>query len=168
LTAAHCGVESGESQPGAPLSETADPIPKAPAVPTFDGRHPLIVFDGICVLCSGFAKFVVRFDRGRKFRFTTAQSQLGEALYRQHGLRTDVYETNLVIIDGVAHLRLDSMIAVLAELGWPWRAARLLRLIPRPVRDRLYGLIARNRYALFGKKANCDIPSAALRERIVG
>jgi predicted DCC family thiol-disulfide oxidoreductase YuxK len=138
------------------------------AAPGFDGRHPLIVFDGICVLCSGFARWVARFDRAAKFRFTTAQSPLGEALYRKHGLRTDVYETNLVIIDGVAYQRMDSLIAVLDALGWPWRAARLLKLMPRPRRDRLYGLIARNRYAFFGKKANCEIPSAALRDRIIG
>jgi predicted DCC family thiol-disulfide oxidoreductase YuxK len=135
---------------------------------TYGGHNPLIVFDGVCVLCSGFARFVVRFDAAGKFRVATAQSPLGEARYNQYGLRTDVYETNLVIVDGVAYQRLDSLIAVLALLGWPWRAARVLRMLPRPIRDRLYALIARNRYALFGKKANCDIPSAALRARIIG
>jgi predicted DCC family thiol-disulfide oxidoreductase YuxK len=63
---------------------------------------------------------------------------------------------------------MDSLIAVYDALGWPWRAVRVLKLLPRPVRDWLYGLIARNRYALFGQKANCDIPSAALRNRIIG
>lgn len=129
---------------------------------------PLIVFDGVCVLCSGFARTVVRLDRAGKFRFATAQSSLGEALFRKHGLRTDSYETNLVIIDDVAYQRLDSFIAVMDALGWPWRAAKILKLMPRPLRDGLYGLIARNRYALFGKKDNCDIPSAALRSRIIG
>lgn len=128
----------------------------------------LIVFDGVCMLCSGFARWVTRADTAQKFRFTTAQSPLGEALYRQHGLRTDVYETNLVIIDGVAHQRMDSLIAVMDTLGWPWRLpALLLRLLPRGLRDRLYGVIARNRYALFGKKESCDIPPGALRERIL-
>ena len=93
---------------------------------------PLIVFDGICVLCSGFARFVVRFDRDQQFRFATAQSPLGEALYRKYGLRTDFYETNLVIIDGVAYQRLDSLIAVLDVLGWPWRAARILEASAAP------------------------------------
>ena len=149
------------------MDAKADTSQQAQTHFAYDGRHPLIVFDGICVLCSSFARFVVRFDRAGKFRFATAQSPLGEALYHRYGLRTDVYETNLVIVDGIAYQRLDSLIAVLNALGWPWRAARLLRLLSRPIRDRLYGLIARNRYALFGKKANCDIPSAALRARIV-
>jgi len=133
----------------------------------YDGQQPLIVFDGICVLCSGFARTVVRLDRHRRFRFATAQSPLGQALYRKHGLRTDFYETNLVIIDGMTYQRLDSLIATADALGWPWRAARILRILPLPVRDRLYRLIAQNRYALFGRKDSCEIPRGELRDRII-
>jgi predicted DCC family thiol-disulfide oxidoreductase YuxK len=135
---------------------------------TFDASRPLIVFDGICVLCSGFVRMVVRLDRKGRFRFATAQSPLGEALFQKHGLRTDSYETNLVIIDGAAFTRLDGFVAVMAELGWPWRAARLLLLLPRPLRNWLYDRIAKNRYALFGKKDSCEVPSAELKGRLVG
>ncbi|WP_394888936.1 thiol-disulfide oxidoreductase DCC family protein [Mesorhizobium sp. AaZ16] len=142
-------------------------LPARQHMPGYDGSHPLIVFDGICVLCSGFARTVVRLDREARFRFTTAQSPFGEALYRRHGLRTDVYETNLVIIDGIAYTRMDGFIAVLDAVGWR-RSAKMLRMLPRRLRDALYGLIARNRYALFGRKESCAIPSIALRERIIG
>ena len=134
----------------------------------FDASQPLIVFDGVCVLCSGFVRMVVRLDRKNRFRFATAQSPFGEALFRKYGLRTDSYETNLVLIDGAAFMRLESLVAVMAELGWPWRAARVLLLLPRPLRNWLYDRIARNRYALFGKKDSCDIPSAELRGRLIG
>lgn len=135
---------------------------------TFDASQPLIVFDGVCVLCSGFVRMVVRLDRKNRFRFATAQSPFGEALFRKYGLRTDSYETNLVLIDGAAFMRLESLVAVMAELGWPWRAARVLLLLPRPLRNWLYDRIARNRYALFGRKDSCDIPSAGLRGRFLG
>ena len=134
----------------------------------FDASQPLIVFDGVCVLCSGFVRMVVRLDRKNRFRFATAQSPLGEALFQKHGLRTDSYETNLALIDGAAFMRLESLVAVMAELGWPWRVARILLLLPRPLRNWLYDRIAGNRYALFGKKDNCDIPSAELRGRLIG
>lgn len=137
-------------------------------VSNFGGGFPLIVFDGVCALCSGFARTVVRLDSQKKFRFTTAQSPLGESLYRHHGLRTDSYETNLVLIDGVAYVKMDSLIAVADALGWPWRAMRLLHLLPRRLNDWLYDRIARNRYALFGTLDSCEIPSGELRERIVG
>nr|WP_258596866.1 DCC1-like thiol-disulfide oxidoreductase family protein [Mesorhizobium sp. AR07] len=127
----------------------------------------MIVFDGVCVLCSSFVRMVVRLDRQSRFRFATAQSPFGEALFKKHGLRTDSYETNLVLVGGLAFTQLDSLVAVMAELGWPWRAAKLLLLLPRPLRNWLYDRIAKNRYALFGRKDSCDIPSAELRERFL-
>ncbi|MFA6155732.1 thiol-disulfide oxidoreductase DCC family protein [Mesorhizobium sp.] len=134
----------------------------------FDASHPLIVFDGVCVLCSGFVRMVIRLDRHRRFRFATAQSPLGDALFKKHGLRTDSYETNLVLVGGVAFTQLDGFVAVMSELGWPWRAAMLLLLLPRPLRDWLYRRIAENRYALFGRKDSCALPSAELRQRFLG
>jgi predicted DCC family thiol-disulfide oxidoreductase YuxK len=56
----------------------------------------------------------------------------------------------------------------MAALGWPWRAAKALLILPRPLRDWLYDRVARNRYALFGRKDSCEIPSAELRERLIG
>ncbi len=111
---------------------------------------------------------VVGLDRKSRFRFATAQSPLDEALFRKYGLRTDCYETNLALIDGAAFTRLDSFVAVMADLGWPWWAARSLLLLPRPLRNWLYDRIAKNRYALFGKKESCEIPSAKLEGRLIG
>lgn len=127
----------------------------------------LVVFDGVCVLCSFFARWIAANDRAGRFRFATAQSPLGMQLFAAHGLRTDQYETNLVIIDGRAFMRMDSLIAVADTLGWPWRAARVLRLLPSSMQDWLYDRIARNRYALFGKKDSCEIASADLRGRLI-
>ncbi|WP_246691257.1 MULTISPECIES: DCC1-like thiol-disulfide oxidoreductase family protein [unclassified Mesorhizobium] len=135
---------------------------------SLDASQPLIVFDGVCVLCSGFVRTVVRLDRKSRFRFATAQSPFGEALFHKHGLRTDSYETNLVLINGAPFIRLDSFVTVMAELGWPWRAAKALLLLPRPLRDWLYERIAKNRYAIFGRKDSCEIPSAAMRARMIG
>lgn len=91
------------------------------------------MFDSVGVLSSDFVRMVVRLDPEGRFRFATAQSPLGEALFRKYGLRTDSYENNLVLIDGTAFTRLDSFVAVMVELGWPRRVARSLLLLPRPV-----------------------------------
>ncbi|AZO72586.1 MAG: DUF393 domain-containing protein [Mesorhizobium sp.] len=146
------------------------PEPKRPLIPgqAYAADQPLIVFDGVCVFCSGFVQTIVKLDRDKRFRFATAQSPFGEALFRKYGLPTDNYETNLAVIDGEAFTKLDSFVAVMAALGWPWRAARLLLVLPRPLRDWLYDRVAKNRYALFGRKDSCDIPSAELRERLIG
>lgn len=127
----------------------------------------LVVFDGVCVLCSGFARWIVRNDPAGSFRFATAQSPLGQSLLRAHGLRTDEFDSNLVLIDGKAFARLESLVATAEVLGWPWRVLRVLNLLPQGVKDRLYRWIATNRYALFGRRDSCEIANPKLRERLL-
>jgi predicted DCC family thiol-disulfide oxidoreductase YuxK len=138
-----------------------------PGVPVFPDDKALVVFDGVCVLCSGFAKFILERDRAFAFRLTTAQSALGQALYRHYGLDAQEYETNLVIADGRAYGKLDSVAVTGTHLGGSWRALALLRLVPRPLADWLYDRVARNRYALFGRTDRCMIPPPEWRERFI-
>ena len=125
----------------------------------------LIVFDGTCIFCSGFARFMARYDRKARFSFVTAQSEKGRALYRRYGLDPDLMETNIVIVDGVAHVKMAAFAVAVSAIGWPWRMFAVLGYIPRPLSDWLYDRIARNRY-LFGRR-KCVLPSEELRGRIV-
>lgn len=125
----------------------------------------LIVFDGICVFCSGFARFMVKHDRHAGFRFVDAHSETGRALYRHFDLDPDLMETNIVIHDGRAHTRMASFTAAMTSLGWPWKALAILNLLPRSLANWIYDRIAQNRYR-FGRRA-CPLPSAALKERLI-
>ena len=130
--------------------------------------HPdydLIVFDGTCIFCSGFARFMARHDRKARFRFVTAQSETGRELYRKYDLDPDQMETNIVIVDGVAYVKMAAFAAAVSAIGWPWRMFAVLGFIPRSLSDWLYDRIARNRY-LFGRR-KCVLPSDELRGRIV-
>ncbi|MEO0938946.1 MAG: DCC1-like thiol-disulfide oxidoreductase family protein [Pseudomonadota bacterium] len=127
----------------------------------------LIVFDGVCVLCSRFFRFMLKHDRTQRFQFATAQSPVGQQLYRDLGLPTEDFETNLVIVDGVTYQKMDAFAAAMRAISWPWRALAAVAYVPRPLRNWLYHRIARNRYALFGKTDNCLIPDASLRARFV-
>jgi predicted DCC family thiol-disulfide oxidoreductase YuxK len=131
-----------------------------------DGRD-LIVFDGECVLCSGFFRFITRVDRTQRFHFAHAQSPFGQALYTALGLPNDDFETNLIIVDGVVHTHLDSFAAAMRAIGWPWRALGVIRLLPRPLKTFLYARIARNRYALFGRYDTCMMPDPSLSARFI-
>ncbi|WP_299982440.1 thiol-disulfide oxidoreductase DCC family protein [uncultured Ruegeria sp.] len=130
-----------------------------------DIETDLIVFDGECVLCSGFFQFMLRHDRGQRFSFATAQSPLGQLLYSRLNLPTDEYETNLVIIDGKVHQRLDAFAAAMRVLPGAWPVLSLCRFLPELVKNPLYRAIAGNRYALFGRYKTCLVPDPALRSR---
>lgn len=148
-------------------SETPYSYRDDPAVPDFKDDKPIIVFDGHCVLCSGFAKFVIRHDKAGRLRLLAAQSPLGEALYTHYGLKPDDYETNLLIDAGRVRVKSDGTMAMFAHLGWPWKALSAGRILPRGVRDALYGLIARNRLKWFGRHDVCYLPPKGEADRFL-
>jgi len=132
-----------------------------------DGVTHLIVFDGACVLCNGFARFVARYDRLGVFYFTTAQGPLGQALYAALGLPANDFTTNLVIVDGKPHCKMASFSAAMRALGWPWRVLAMVDWLPHRVADWFYDRIAGNRYTLFGRRAQCALPCAGLKDRLL-
>jgi predicted DCC family thiol-disulfide oxidoreductase YuxK len=126
----------------------------------------VILFDGICVFCSHWVRFVAARDVETRFRFTTIQSPYGARLARTFGIDPADPDTNAVIHGGKAHLQSDAALTVLSTLpGWRW--ARALFLVPKPLRDAVYRLIARNRYRIFGKYEACMVPDADLRARVI-
>lgn len=138
-----------------------------PAVSSFPDDRPLIVFDGICALCSGFVRFVLRRDPQGQFRFASAQSALGTALYRHYGLNTENWESNLLIANGQLFLRSEAAIEIVSRFGGLWQLLRIMRIIPRAWRDRLYDMVATNRYRWFGQDAYCAVPDPALADRFL-
>lgn len=138
-----------------------------PRVPDFPDDHPIIVFDGHCVLCSRWAQFVIRHDRDRKFKLLAAQSPLGYALYEHYGLVPVEYQTNILLADGVAWFESESAIRMLEGLGRPWSWFAVTRVLPRVLRDRAYGVVARNRFRVFGRRDVCFAPTPDIRERFL-
>ena len=126
-----------------------------PAVPPFPDERPIIVYDGHCALCSGWARFVLKHDRERKFRLLPAQSDLGRALYVHYGLDPQDYETNILIADGRAWFKSEGSIRMAEGLGFPWSMAGIFRVMPVRSRDALYQFVARNRLRVFGRRAVC-------------
>lgn len=137
-------------------------------VPRFPDDRPIIVFDGYCALCSGWAQFVLKHDRQKRYRLLLAQSALGRALYFHYGLDPDDYETNILIAGGCAWFKSEGTIRMIAGLGFPWPLVKAFYIVPAAWRDRLYGFIARNRLRFFGKREQCFIPERGYRERFIG
>jgi predicted DCC family thiol-disulfide oxidoreductase YuxK len=126
----------------------------------------VIVFDGVCVLCSGWVRFVIDRDQTARFRFTPVQSAYGSALAARLGISVEDPETNAVVFADRALFKSDAAIAVLSRLPrWSW--VRVLSAVPRPIRDWAYDWIARRRYRLFGRHDSCMVPTPELARRFV-
>jgi len=138
-----------------------------PAVPSFPDDRPILIFDGNCVLCSSFVQFILRTDRKRRFRLLAAQTPLGAALYQHLGLNPTDYETNILLEDSRAWLKSEGSLRIFAGLGLPWSLMSVGRLLPRPVRDRLYDIVARNRLRWFGRRQTCYLPEATQADRFI-
>jgi predicted DCC family thiol-disulfide oxidoreductase YuxK len=131
-------------------------------------RELVIVFDGVCVLCNGWVHFLLARDPAGRFRFAAMQSPVGRTLLAQYGLDPDDPTSFLLIDAGRAWTDSDAIRRVLGELGFGWRMlAALPMVLPRGLRDRLYRVIARNRYRWFGRHDVCLIPTPAQRERFL-
>ncbi len=145
-----------------PFSYRSDPV-----VPKFPDDRPIIIFDGHCALCSSWARFVLRHDAKGVYRLLPAQSPLGRALYIHYGLHPADYETNILVADGVAWFKSEGSIRMAEGLGWPWSLAAAFRILPRPWRDALYGLVARNRLRFFGKHETCYLQERGYEDQFL-
>jgi predicted DCC family thiol-disulfide oxidoreductase YuxK len=134
-------------------------------VPPFPDDKPLFVFDGVCVLCSSGAAWVMRRDKRHRFRYTSAQSPLGQALYQHYGAALD--ETYLLLDDGRVFGKSDGYLRMAGILGGGWSLVRVFRLMPRSIRDVLYDVIARHRYEWFGKTDCCKLIPDDLRQSML-
>ncbi|SFK73239.1 thiol-disulfide oxidoreductase DCC family protein [Falsiroseomonas stagni] len=124
-----------------------------------------VLYDGVCVICSAAFRFVAASDPEARFKFTAVQDRLGQRMARLLGIDAVMPESNAVVIDGIAYMKSDAAIQVLARLpryGW----ARHLRHVPRGLRNWVYDRVARNRYRLFGKTETCLVPGPELRRHV--
>jgi predicted DCC family thiol-disulfide oxidoreductase YuxK len=139
----------------------------AAAIPPFDDSGPIVFMDGECALCSRTARLIARLDRRVEFRICPIQSELGRAILQHYGLDSGNPDSWLYLADGKSSVSLDAVIEAGTRLGGVAQIVRTFLILPPRVRDWLYRRIARNRYAIFGRKQMCEIPDAALKRRLL-
>lgn len=129
-------------------------------------NHPLVIFDGVCNLCNATVDFLIRHDRTGRLHFGAFQDDVPAALLRHHGVEGP--PTTVYLIEGdQLYIESEAILHLLRYLGPGWQVFRLGRIIPRPLRDRIYKWVSRNRYRWFGTKATCRIPTPEERERFL-
>jgi len=134
-----------------------------------ESKSAVIIFDGVCVLCSGWVRFLLRHDRAGTFRFAAMQTVTGRALMQDQGLNPDNPASFLLIDETGAWRDTDAIVRVLRHLGAPWSVtATLLRWVPRGLRNAAYQRVARNRYRWFGRHSRCALPPSNMQDRFIG
>ena len=129
--------------------------------------HPIVLFDGVCNLCNGVVSFLIPRDRTGRLRFASLQSPVGQTLLEHHGFPTEEFDS-FVLVDGDrTYTRSSAAIRIAELLGWPYRAGTLGRVVPKFLRDRLYDVVASNRYDWFGRKDQCMIPDEDVSDRFL-
>ena len=125
-----------------------------------DPNARIIVFDGICHVCSGGVRFLMRHHIEPPFKLVPMQSTEGKALLVQYGIDAQDPSTFLVLDRGYVLTQSEASIHIMAAMGGVWRLAVVARMIPRAWRDWLYRLLARNRYRWFGRRTSCYLMSS--------
>ena len=128
---------------------------------------PVIVFDGVCLLCSRWVRFLLKHDRTERYQFASMQSDRGRHLLLAHGLDPDSPLSFLLVEGGHGYTDTRAIAHVLRGLGQPrWRwLGNALQLVPRAVRDPAYRFVARHRYRIFGQSRSCFVPTPEQRAR---
>ena len=128
---------------------------------------PIILFDGVCNFCNRTINIILKYDDQAYFQFAASQSSAAMGIMQAFNLDEKAISSVILIEQEKVFTKTDAVIQIANRLsGWP-SLFRLLKFIPKPMRDFAYDLIAKNRYALFGKKDNCMIPDASMRHRFL-
>jgi predicted DCC family thiol-disulfide oxidoreductase YuxK len=128
-------------------------------------NHPVILFDGVCNFCNGAINFVIRQDKKGQFKFAPLQSATAQQLLPHEDLKKFY---SFILIEGSAVFKKsDAALKVLNGLPWYWKWTQVFWVVPRYIRNAIYGVIARNRYTWFGKKEQCMIPTPEIRDRFI-
>jgi len=152
-----------------PVSQKPFSYRTDPSVPPFDDAHPLVIFDGMCVLCSAGVQFMLARDPDGATRFAAVQEPVPRALYLHYGLDPVRFDTFLVLADGMPYLKWQGVLAAGRTMPGAWRwLAQFGRIVPNVLGDRIYDIVQRNRIGWFGSRDTCFMPSPGQRRRMLG
>lgn len=138
-----------------------DPVAAAEA------EGPIVLYDGVCGLCDRSVQLILRNDRRGRFRFAALQSEVGRALLERFGLPVEELDSVVLVEDGRAWRKSRAALRIARRMDAPWPLLWPLMIVPRPLADFAYGLVAKNRYRMFGKLDACMIPPPEVRARFL-
>lgn len=130
-------------------------------------RDYLILFDGVCNFCNYWVRFALKRDQKQKLSFGTLQGNTAQLVLPLHGINEKEIASVVFIEKGKVWRNSSAVLRICMHLSGVWKIFYALMIIPTPMRDFVYRIIAQNRYRWFGKRENCILPDASVKERFV-
>ena len=127
----------------------------------------IILFDGVCNLCNSSVNFIIDHDKKNVFRFASLQSDAGQTLLKKFNLNVKEFNSIILVENDKFYERSSAVMKIVKKFPGLWKFLYLFIIIPAPVRDFVYDIIADNRYKWFGKKDSCRVPTPELKEKFL-
>lgn len=128
----------------------------------------IILFDGVCNLCNSSIQFVIRRDKKNRYKFAALQSDTAKILLNERGIDSSQIDSIILIDPNTAYyIKSSAALEIGKSFGGGWRLLSIFEWVPRPIRDWIYDLIAKNRYSWFGKQNDCMIPTPELKAKFL-
>ncbi len=127
----------------------------------------VVLFDGVCNLCNASVQFIIARDPGARFRFAALDSDAARGLLSECGISGALPDSVALIERCIVYTQSSAALRIARRLRFPWPLMYALIVVPRPLRDAIYDLIAQNRYGWFGKRDACMVPTPELRSRFL-
>ena len=124
-------------------------------MPSPENGNLIILFDGVCNFCDGTVRFIAKRDSNKIFKFAPLQSRTAQEFLKKFGLRTGDFDTMVLVEGDRVCTKSSAFLEITRRLGKLWPVLYVFKVVPRPIRDWVYGVIAQNRYRWFGRKDAC-------------
>ncbi|MBS8263749.1 thiol-disulfide oxidoreductase DCC family protein [Mesobacillus boroniphilus] len=128
--------------------------------------HPVILFDGVCNFCDASVQFILNRDSKETFYFASLQSEGGQGLLKKYKVRDDV-DSMILIENDKVYYKSSAALRISRHLRGAWKLLYVFMIVPAPIRNIVYDIIARNRYKWFGQKESCMLPPPNVRKRFL-
>ncbi len=134
--------------------------------------NPIVLYDGVCGLCNRLVQFLLKRDMHDRLRFASLQSDFAARVLSRHGADPSDLDTVYVVVDYDSPAerllaRSDAILHVAQQIGGFWKIVSWAKILPRPIRNLVYNLVARNRYKVFGKYETCMLPQPQHRKKFL-
>lgn len=130
-------------------------------------KNKIILFDGVCNLCSSSVQFIIERDKEDQFQFASLQSDFAQKILLKNKLNTSTFDSIVLVENDKIYQKSGAALRIAKELEFPWNLLYVFMIVPYPIRDFVYGIIAKNRYKWFGKKESCWLPTPELRSKFL-